>query len=389
MKRLFFIALIFFIVFWSSGSINQKPESNAKVEVINGIEYIHNSETPLYPNKKVTFVEDLSLDGIDKDGNIIIYKPLLSFVDDNENIYIVEFQDQVIKVFGPDGEYHKTIGAKGSGPGEFQFISGFAATKDGIFLVTDQTARRTSFFNSSGKLLKSFQWRKNRTGLHLVKKSSYLTQERNYGRIQQRGVFSIKEIDFDGKEIRSYGEFTGSEHLIVRHNQGTSYSNMPDSPYSKFAGDQDRGLLYHCFTNQYIIEVYDISGKLFRKITRPYEPVPFTKKDAEKYRSGYKNHPREAVKKVVRNMKMPQVKTVVSRMTVDDAGYLWVRTNEKKEEDGKILTAFDIFNTDGLYYAKIWSEIYPYIFKKGRMYLMEVDQTTGYRTIKRYQVIWE
>jgi hypothetical protein len=90
----------------------------------------------------------------------------------------------------------------------------------------------------------------------------------------------------------------------------------------------------------------------------------------------------------VRDMKMPKVKNVVSRMRIDDKSYLWIQTNEIKVEADKILTAHDIFNYDGIYYAKVWTAINPSIFKKGKMYRMETDQETGYRSIKRYKVTW-
>jgi hypothetical protein len=51
------------VVFWSAGNKSQKPESNDSVEVIDGIEYIHNTEIPLHPDKTVTFeiiFEDIS-----------------------------------------------------------------------------------------------------------------------------------------------------------------------------------------------------------------------------------------------------------------------------------------------------------------------------------------
>lgn len=389
MKRLFFVAFMFFVVFWSAGNKSQKSESNARVEVIDGVEYIHNTETPLHPDKTVTFVEDLSIDGEDEDGNIILFKPRLSLVDDNENIYIIETQDQVIKVFGSDGKYIKTIGAKGSGPGEFQMVTYLAVTNDGELLVTDEQAARTSFFDSSGRFLKSFQWRKRYYGFHLIKSSSYITRERAYQGTRQFGIFYVKEIDFDGKEIRSYGEFTMPEPLIVRHGKSTTYTGKPFSPQSVFTGDQDRGWLYHCLNNKYIIEVYDTSGKLFRKIDRPYEPVPFTNKDAEEYRMRYKSSPSEVLRKAVKTMKMPEVKTIVSRMLVDDENNLWIRTNEEKKEKDKILTAFDIFDSDGYYFAKSWTAFYSFGFKKGKMYRMDTDQETGYQTLKRYKVVWE
>jgi len=181
------------------------------------------------------------------------------------------------------------------------------------------------------------------------------------------------------------------ESLIIRHGSGTTYTGPPVSRHSILTGDQDRELFYHCLNNKYIIEVYDTSGKPFRKIDRPYEPVPFTDKDEEEYRAGH-NYPgmREAVRKAIRDLKMPNVKSIVVRMYVDDKSNLWVRTNEKRvDEDDKILTAFDIFNPDGHYYAKVWTDISPQIFKKGKMYRMDRDEDTGYQTLKRYIVLWE
>ena len=390
MKRLFFVAFIFFVVFWSAGNKSQKPESKAIVEVIDGIEYIHNTETPLFPEKTVTFVEELSIGGENQEGDIILYKPWLFLADDNKNIYISEWQDQVIKVFGPDGKYIKTIGAKGNGPGEFQRIESIVFTKDGKLVVTDGVTRRTSFFDSGGKFLKSFHWRTGQYSFILIKSSSYVFGERAYQGTRQNSYFYVKEIDFDGKEIRDYGDFKGENALITRlRSGGTSYSSLPVSPSSLFIGDKEREWFYHCLNSKYIIEVYDASGKLFRKIDRPYDPVPFTKKDVEKYRAEFENHPHEAVRKTVRDMKMPKGKNVVSRMHVDDDSKLWIRTNEVKEERDEILTAYDIFNSDGFYYARIWTPVLPFLFKDGKMYRMDIDQGMGYRSIKRYKVVWE
>ena len=390
MKKLLSAIFIFFLLFWTAYSISQKPESDAKVEVIDGVEFVHNSGTPMYPDKTVTFVEDLSISGEDKDGNIILFEPRLNLVDDNENIYISESKDQVIKVFDSDGRHIKTIGAKGNGPGEFQRISYLAVTKDGKLVALDSSSRRTNFFDSSGQFLKSFKWRTGYFNYILIKSSSYIVGERAYPGIRENGYFYVKEIDFDGKEVRSYGEFTMPESLIIRDGGRIVYTGPPVSRSSIFAGDQDRELFYHCLNNKYIIEVYNTFGKLFRKIDRPYELVPFTKKDAEKYRETHDfSGASEVVKKTIRNLKMPKVKSIVSRMFVDDQSNLWIRTNEKKEEGRKILTSFDIFDPDGHYYAKIWTEFTSFIFKKGKMYRMDIDQDTGYQTLKRYKVVWE
>ena len=388
MKRFFLVTLILFVVFWSAGYRSQKPESNAQIEIIDGIEYIHNTETPLYPDKTVTFVEDLSISGEDQDGNIILFKPRLGLVDDKDNIYIIDRQDQVIKVFSSDGEFIRTIGSKGRGPGEFQLIGNIDVTKDGKLLVTDETARRTSFFDSSDKFIKSFRWLSNYGGCYLIKSSSYLTADIFSSDDRKYWSLFVIEVDFDGKEIRTYGKFTMPQPKITRQGKGTTFMFEPFYPESIFAGDQDRGLLYHCLNNKYIIEVYDTSGKLFRKIDRPYKPIPFTSKDEKEYRESLETNPSALYRKLMAAMELPKVKNIVSKMHVDDEGNLWIRTNEIREEDDKILTAYDIFNSEGLYYARAWTPVLPIIFKRGKMYRMETEQETGYKILKRYKVLW-
>ena len=388
MKKTLSVLFIFVVLVWSAYCKSQK--SNANVEVIDGVEFIHNTETPMYPNTTVTFVEDLSISGEDNDGNIILFNPRLSLVDDDENIYITDYQDQDIKIFDPSGKLTKTIGAKGNGPGEFQRIWNLAATKDGKLVSLDSSARRTSFFDSSGNFLNSFKWKVDYFNFILIKSSSYIVGERAYPGIRENAYYYVKEFDFDGNEVRSYGEFTMFESLIIQDGGRTTYTGFPVSPSSIFTGDHARELFYHCLNNKYIIEVYDTSGKLFRKIDRPYEPVPFTKKDADIYRRGHDYVGiSEVVKKTIQNLKMPEVKNIVVTMKVDDKSNLWVRTNEIREEGDKTLTAFDIFNSDGHYYAKVWTAVLPQIFKKGKMYRMDRDEDTGYQTLKRYKVGWE
>jgi len=63
MRRILSLITISCVMFWTASSSNHGQTAGATVEVIDGIEYIHNTETPLYPDKTVTFIEELSLGG--------------------------------------------------------------------------------------------------------------------------------------------------------------------------------------------------------------------------------------------------------------------------------------------------------------------------------------
>lgn len=364
---------------------NKKPESSVRVEVIDGIENVYNTKTPLYPNKTGILELDLKIGGEYEDGNIILFKPGNFVVDEKENIYINDAGDMVIKVFDKNGQFMHTIGAKGIGPGEFQTVRYMAILPGGGLLILDSRARRTSVFDDHGKFQKSFQWGNSVSSVYLTTDSSYLTKETILGEKSQ--VF-IKELDFSGKELRSYGEFTQSESKVIREKGITMKLAIPHTPRSIFAGDQGRQLLYHCLNNQYTIDVYDKVGKLIRKIHRIYEPIPFTDEDAKEFYKNFENAPNPLFLKIAKKIDLPKIKTITTRMIVDNQGNLWVATYEKKKENEILYAAYDVFNRDGYYDSKIWLDRSPDLFAKGKMYRMETDEETGYRFLKRYRIIW-
>lgn len=60
------IIIIFTIAFFLTVSACiKKPEKAASIEVINGITHVHNTAQPLYPQRTITFSQDLSIGGKD------------------------------------------------------------------------------------------------------------------------------------------------------------------------------------------------------------------------------------------------------------------------------------------------------------------------------------
>lgn len=391
MRRILLIFTLFILLIPISCS--KKPESEARVEIIDGIEHVHNTGTPMHPDKSVTFEEELSVGGEEYD---MLFRPQGFNVDQNENIYISDMQDQSIKVFDRTGEFIRTIGQKGEGPGEFAFIGRMTFLPDGRLMVMDSRARRLNLFDSDGTYLDSHNWTKGLGRLHYATDSTCLLSVFEFGGgdnpLKGRKLF-VKKFDFEGNEIQLIGEFRAEEMKI--HSESRSGGGSiavaiapPYSPHSIFAADRTRQHLYHCNNDEYMVEIFDKEGNVFRRIDRPYEPLPFTGDDAKKFRSRYDSSSMEGLKKMVQGMAMPPVKTVMAQMLVDDVGNLWVETHEQREVEEKVFTAYDIFNPDGFYEAKVWIDLKPEIFLNGKMYRMHSDEETGYSHVKRYRTIW-
>ena len=387
MKKICLVYFFAFLLIFSA--CKTKSDMEARVEVIDGIEHVFSTDTPLYPNRTVSFEEELAVNPEDEEGNFILFRPMSFIVDRNENIYITDVQENSIKVFDSHGKYKLTIGRRGQGPGEFQNVGRQAFLPDGKLLVLDSTQMRTTLFSAEGEFLESFPWRESLGRLYVATESSLIlskyTFEGKNNPLEGRRLF-IREYDFGGNELNSFAEFTVEETRIWAEANKFVALSWPDSPRSIFSGDQVGQHLYHCLNSEYVIEVFDSRGKLKRKIQRSYDPVPYPRQKAEEFRERYKNIP--SMRKVIEGMPKPNVKPITTRMLIDDKGNLWVETHEEKEEEGQIIKAYDFFNADGFYEAKVWLDKDPTYILKDKMYLMETDEETGIRIVKRFKVVW-
>lgn len=364
-------------------------ETQIKTEVIDGVKYIRNPAEPLHPEKTVQFTKELNIHPEDEEGNVFFFSPAYFLVDDIGNMYIADAQDQKFKVFNSEGIYIKPIGTQGGGPGEFQRLGFGGISPAGHILAVDFIAKRFSLFDHSGRFVNDFKYTQNFSGIHLVKNESFLVEEYVYGKDRFDHHLFIKEIDFEGNELRSYGEFASPEVKPVSFGDITVGTPVPHAPFSVFACDPQKGWLYHCLNSKFRIEVFNSEGTLFQVIERPYKTLPFTAEEKQNYRDRYKDYPSLEMRKAVNNMEMPNVKTVTDKMLVDGSGSLWVITHETKESNGHSLTAADIFDAEGRYVSRVWLQKIPQILKGGKMYRLETDDETGYTSLVRYSVHWK
>jgi hypothetical protein len=374
-----------------SAACGHRSESAFSVETKDGIEYAHNSETPFNQDATVVFEEDLSIEPVDENGNIRIYHPTRFSVDDSNTIFICDFRDSSVKVFDPQGQFVRTIGRKGSGPGEFETVGRVYCLPDGRLMMLDFGLRRGSLFSNDGRFISSHKFLKAGYNMFFFTESFYLREETTVEMDKTpkgwKTTLFIKAYDYKGEEIFSYGEFKQSQSAWVDEEGRQFTYTRPYDVESVLAGDQKNKQLYHCLSDQYIIEVFDQEGRLIRKIDRPYERLPVTELDKKRYLEGFSGVSKKDLALIEKNAEMPKFKPVCTQMLVDDDGRLWVKLHEKKEENGQTLTAYDIFDEDGRYLYKIWSEISPELFKNNRMYSMVSDEETGDRVLKRYRVI--
>ncbi len=102
-----------------------------KVETVDGVKIVKNPATPMEDAKTVDMemLWELGGDTDDEDQFFGIIADIE--IDDQGNVYLLDSQLSEIKIFSDDGEYLRSIGREGEGPGEFRRAGALFFTADG------------------------------------------------------------------------------------------------------------------------------------------------------------------------------------------------------------------------------------------------------------------
>ena len=74
--------------------------------------------------KRIELEPELVISARGDDPNYAFYRPSAIGVDDAGNIYVADSSNARVQVFDAGGEYVRTLGRAGQGPGEFSSLSG-------------------------------------------------------------------------------------------------------------------------------------------------------------------------------------------------------------------------------------------------------------------------
>jgi hypothetical protein len=277
--------------------------------------------------------------------------------DDEGNFYLLDAQLSEIKVYSGDGEYLRTIGREGEGPGEFR----------GAFNM---------FLVPGGKIgvLQTFPG-----------KIVVLTPEG-----EPAGDFPLPEAEVEGFKVLLGAQYAGdnlamtymvnqpsqegfsqNNHLALVNKDGTKetvlYSEksnfaVADAVFAEKEWDSFRnrwtaapdGRAFSAVNfGQYSINMWTPDGKLDRVIEREYPGHTRSDEDTERLLGIYKGFTRQIP---VPNVKYELEETwnPVQQLWARDDGSLWVQSSRGSQglDDG-ILGIFDVFDKSGHFIKQI------------------------------------
>lgn len=344
------------------------PVWKGMTETIDGVTVVKNPLEPIYGEEAFVLEEELTI-GEAEGREEYMFQSLTNLaVNDSGEMFALDYKASHIKVFDKDGQYLRTIGRPGQGPGELFLPRSIIIMESGEIAVGG--INLISFFSAEGEYTESIPLtRAQLLSIDIDTAGNFL----GYSIEREDMVYALKKYDQDLNELLHYGSSPLPTDEFNRTGKRNAFFTL--LRWDIINGDQ---VVTGYPEEGYVVKILDVSGNLIRRIEKEYIPIEITQKDFEEEIA---DHPPELKKDYYAPKYFPPFLT----LRADDEGRVWVITSEMTPDKEKRI--WDVFDAEGRYILRVALKATPRIYKN-KMYTIEEDED-GFHCIKRYNIIWE
>lgn len=295
-----------------------------KVETRDGVRIVHNPKEGIWqksPKLKLDKVLEIGdIEALNED--VAFYMPLDIALDAEGNLYVLDTGNHRIQKFSPDGEYLRTIGRKGQGPGEFNFPGSLDIDEQGNLVVASPYTKRIQIINPEGQEIH---------GITITGDFSHylrvLGPERFVAAARRRMPLPEEENHMNGLDpliqvmdrecnvLKTFGEPRDYKHGFVNQTGNeVRYAVGPD------------GFVYVSFRHQNRIEKYTAEGDLIWRSERELNynaEKPLNKGKVERMKGGGIH------------INSPDWNRCSEAVSVDGEGRVWVLTYDRQLKESE------------------------------------------------------
>lgn len=349
-----------------------QPENiwQGTIEIVDGVTLVKNPLEPMFEGEVFVLEEEISIGEVEGREEYMFADAKDLAVGDEEKIFVVDAIEGHVKVFDWEGDFLKTIGKKGQGPGEMQSPQEIQITSQKEIMIRDLQADRMAFFTLEGKFLQNVSTAgiRNLSGPTIDSKGNVI------------GTFSIPGDSFRTE----LGKFDPQLESIFTIDNVELFklpvmkAFFPQHYWAITENDE----IFWGISTEYKIHLIDSEGTHLKEITKEYIPVEITEEDKKerlKFLFGGEIIP-EGVK-----LEWPEHHWAFINISLDESGRIFLQTFEKTPDDKDYY--YDVFDPEGKYISKVALPAKPEVWKNSKLYTIEEDED-GYQFVKRYKVTW-
>ena len=374
MKKYIHLVLFITCIFLLVSCNQQKIGWKGTIEEKDGVIIVENPKEPIFSDEVFNLVEDLSIGKAEGEEEYMFSQISAIDVDDNERIYVADVNNAHIKVFDKNGEYLRTIGKQGQGPGEMQMPYFVQVISENEVLVQDLGNQRLIYFTFDGKFLRQIP--KGTTRFPVLLKAD------SYGNFI--GVVSLAPPPIGGKIISKYDSDLNILMTIAEDEQGKK-GVLDIAKISCFCDVSPGDNIVWGNSGEYVLHLINPEGMLVKTIIKNIVSLKFTANDKMLFEEKYASSVERGLK-----LNFPSQYPVFKDVFVDDKERIFVQTYQNIEGEPSFFV-HDVFDADGKFIAKV-----PVlanlnrnaVWKKNKLYTIDEDEN-GIPLIKRYKVTWK
>ena len=381
MKNLIYILSIFILFIHCaqrSDKIEKFSKDGAEV-VINHLEPYKVSGDPAILTLEKEFSIDFASEEIGKLG---IADALDFEVDTEGNIYFFysNKDGNLIFKFDAKGEFLHSLGHKGQGPGEIQFILYSGMDNRNNLTIYDHTNKKILLFNQEGPLIREIHSPTDGRSVYPLENGNYVCLGDRFSEDRQQldWVLSVSDPDFNT-----------IQELITQdqdpyHMDANGYRAVNSVPFIKWK--IHRGHIYAaCEERGFEVLKFDLKGKLVQIIRKEYEPVFIPTDVIEERKKLFEQYGDKFF--------FPKHWLPICDFFLDDAGRIYVMTFKRGENPGDYI--YDIFNPEGVFICRKSLNILSVgdreicaQAKGDNLYCFQ-EKPDGFREFNVYRMRWE
>jgi hypothetical protein len=281
-------------------------------------------------------------------------------VDDLGRMWVFDRHAQEIRVFEPNGDFVRSVGGRGKGPGEFEMVIGMSWSGEGNLWVLDPANLRFTVFDSTGALV----------GEHPMEGGSIIMPWPGRFDDQGRLIHYARRPrpGGDGFELVMvrYGPGMTPLDTLVRpefetppqfeHRSGTSYMStvVPFSPQPRWHLSPS-GDIWFTPAREYRLLRLGPSGDTLTIVEKVAVETPVTREDMERAQEELGWFTERGGK--VDASRIPGVMPAVADFFFAEDGGIWVLP---ASEEGSPTPSLDVFDPQGRYQGRV---VVPFPFK--------------------------
>lgn len=389
-----FLFLVLSVIVFSYG----QKESDFRIIEEDGIPVATSPDHPVPVKdapKEISFQEEFRIGSTEGDPNYI-FGAFISFtVDDEGDVYVLDWREKTVKKFDDEGRFLFMFGGPGQGPGEFSAPEEIRYLPNGHLMVFEGETQKYSCFTKDGKLVRTGRFQK-------LMFSPYF----GFANGHMIATHVLRDSD---KTVHTIGIFDEGCVLVKALHR---VERKPEAPWPR--GNQDARAkrlaevmsrvafrpknvlalgsgeeIYFAFTDKYEIKIFQPDGQMKRIIRTELPFLPLKKKDRQIFLNDRVPEDistwgtmDESMQDRIKDMvEFPEKKPAFLSLIPMDDGYLMVVRDGHYGQNALI----DIFDPSGRFIIekKLSFSINGGICRGQRLYTIDKDED-GNKYVKCY-----